>query len=150
MWPDRRLLDLFKIDHPIVLAPMAGAVDAALVIAVAEAGGLGSLPVALFNEQQMRTQFEKVRAATRKPINLNFFCHTPPVPSNAREHAWRETLKPYYVELGVDPAAPVLSSNRTPFDAGLCAAVEDLKPEIVSCHGIGQVHACEEHGRKAA
>ena len=134
MWPDRRLLDLFKIDHPIVLAPMAGAVDAALVIAVAEAGGLGSLPVALFNEQQMRTQVEKVRAATRKPINLNFFCHTPPVPSNAREHAWRETLKPYYVELGIDPAAPVPSSNRTPFDAALCAAVEDLKPEVVSFH----------------
>jgi nitronate monooxygenase len=134
MWPDRRLLDLFKIDHPIVLAPMAGAVDAALVIAVAEAGGLGSLPVALFNEQQMREQMAKIRAATRKPVNLNFFCHTPPVPSNAREHAWREKLKPYYVELGIDPAAPVPSSNRTPFDASLCAAVEELKPEVVSFH----------------
>ena len=134
MWPDRRLLDLFKIDHPIVLAPMAGAVDAALVIAVAEAGGLGSLPVALFNEQQMREQMAKIRAATRKPVNLNFFCHTPPVPSNAREHAWREALQPYYVELGIDPAAPVPSSNRTPFDAAFCSAVEEIKPEVVSFH----------------
>ena len=134
MWPDRRLLDLFKIEHPIVLAPMAGAVDAVLVIAVAEAGGLGSLPVAMLNEQQMRAQMEKIRAATRKPVNLNFFCHTPPVPNNAREHAWREALKPYYVELGIDPAAPVPSSNRTPFDAALCAAVEELKPEVVSFH----------------
>ena len=134
MWPDRRLLDLFKIEHPIVLAPMAGAVDAALAIAVAEAGGLGSLPVALFNEQQMREQMAKIRAATRKPVNLNFFCHTPPVPSNAREHAWREALKPYYVELGIDPAAPVPSSNRTPFDAAFCAAVEEIKPEVVSFH----------------
>ena len=41
MWPDRRLLDLFKVEHPIVLAPMAGAVDANLAIAVAEGGGLG-------------------------------------------------------------------------------------------------------------
>ena len=24
MWPDRRLLELFQIEHPIVLAPMAG------------------------------------------------------------------------------------------------------------------------------
>lgn len=134
MWPDRRLLDLFKIEHPIVLAPMAGAVDAALAITVADAGGLGSLPAALFNEQQMRAQMEKVRAATRRSINLNFFCHTPPVPNNAREHAWREALKPYYVELGIDPAAPVPSSNRTPFDAALCAAVEDIKPEVVSFH----------------
>ncbi len=134
MWPDRRLLDLFKIEHPIVLAPMAGAVDAALAIAVAEAGGLGSLPVALLNEQQMRAQMEKVRSATRKSINLNFFCHTPPVPNNAREHAWREALKPYYVELGIDPAAPVPPSIRTPFVAALCAAVEDIKPEVVSFH----------------
>ncbi len=134
MWSDRRLLDLFKIDHPIVLAPMAGAVDADLVIAVAESGGLGSLPVAMFNEQQMREQMEKIRAATRKPVNLNFFCHTPPVANNAREHAWREALKPYYEEFAIDPAAPVPSSNRTPFDAALCTAVEEFKPEIVSFH----------------
>ena len=134
MWPDRRLLDLFKIDHPIVLAPMAGAMDAELAIAVAQAGGLGSLPVAMLNEQQMRVQLEKFRAATDKPINLNFFAHKPPALNNAREHAWREKLKPYYVEFGIDPAAPVPSSNRTPFDASLCAAVEELKPEVVSFH----------------
>jgi len=100
MWPDPRLLDLFKIEHPIVLAPMAGAVDANLAIAVAEGGGLGSLPVAMLNEQQMRAQMEKIRAATSKPINVNFFVHKPPLLNNAREHAWRERLKPYYLELG--------------------------------------------------
>src|SRR5674476_1062266 len=134
MWADRRLLDLFGIEHPIVLAPMAGAMDTELAIAVAQAGGLGSLPVALLNERQMREQVEKFRAAGAKPINLNFFCHTPPVPNNAREHAWRETLKPYYVEFGIDPAAPVPASNRTPFDAAFCSAVEELKPEVVSFH----------------
>jgi nitronate monooxygenase len=134
MWPNRRVLDLFKIEHPIVLAPMAGAMDAELAIAVAEGGGLGSLPVATLDEAKMREQVAKFRAATDKPLNLNFFTHTPPVPNNAREHAWREKLKPYYVEYGIDPAAPVPSSNRTPFDAALCAAVEELKPEIVSFH----------------
>jgi nitronate monooxygenase len=140
MWPDRRLLDLFKIEHPIVQAPMAGAMDADLAIAVAQAGGLGSLPVAMLNEQQMRVQLEKFRAATDRPINLNFFAHKPPMLNNAREHAWREKLKAYYVEFGIDPAAPVPSSNRTPFDASLCAAVEDLKPEVVSFHyGLPEV-----------
>jgi nitronate monooxygenase len=134
MWPNRRILDLFKIEHPIVLGPMAGSGDAALAIEVCEAGGLGSLPVATFNEQQMREQFEKIRAATKKPVNLNFFSHKPPVPNNAREHAWRERLKPYYEELGIDPNAPIPSGNRTPFDANFCAAVEDLKPEVVSFH----------------
>ena len=36
MWPDRRILDLFKIESPILLAPMAGAIDAEIAIAVAE------------------------------------------------------------------------------------------------------------------
>ena len=134
MWPDRRLMDLFKIAHPIVLGPMAGAVDADLVVEVSEAGGLGSLPVAMLNEQQMRDQIAKIRSRTKKPINVNFFCHKPPVLNNAREHAWRERLKPYYQELGIDPAAPVPSSNRTPFDAAFCAAMEELKPEVVSFH----------------
>ena len=134
MWPNRRLMDLLKIEHPIVLAPMAGAVDADLVIAVAEAGGLGSLPVATIDEAKMRSEIAKIGAASRKPVNVNFFCHKPPVLSNAREHAWRERLKPYYEELGIDPAAPVPSSNRTPFDANLCAAIEELRPEVVSFH----------------
>jgi nitronate monooxygenase len=134
MWPDRRLIDLFKIEHPIVLAPMAGAMDADLVIEVCEAGGLGSLPVAMLSERQMREQVAKIRSRTRKPLNLNFFCHTPPVLNNAREARWRDWLKPYYEELGIDPATPIPSSNRTPFDAALCAAVEELRPEIVSFH----------------
>jgi nitronate monooxygenase len=134
MWPDRRLIDLFKIEHPIVLGPMAGAVDADLVVEVAEAGGLGSLPVAMLNLQQMRERIADIRSRTAKPLNVNFFCHKPPVPNNAREHAWRERLKPYYEELGIDPAAPVPSSNRTPFDASFCEAMEELKPEVVSFH----------------
>ena len=43
MWPDRRLIDLFKTEFPIVLAPMAGVMDADLVIAAAQGGALGSL-----------------------------------------------------------------------------------------------------------
>lgn len=134
MWPDRRLMDLFKIEHPIVLAPMAGAIDASLVIEVCEAGGLGSLPVAVLNEKQMREQIAKIRSHTTKPLNVNFFCHRPPELNNAREARWRDRLKPYYLEMGIDPAAPVPSSNRTPFDATLCAAMEELRPEVVSFH----------------
>ena len=43
MWPDRRLIELFKIELPIVQAPMAGAMDWELAAAAAEAGALGSL-----------------------------------------------------------------------------------------------------------
>ena len=33
-WPDRRILDLFQIELPIIQAPMAGPMDSNLVIAV--------------------------------------------------------------------------------------------------------------------
>src|SRR4051794_29055019 len=117
MWPDRRLLDLFGIDHPILLAPMAGAMNVDLAVAGAQAGGLAALPCAMLSADQVREQVAAFRARVKAPINLNFFNHTPPVPNNAREVAWRERLAPYYRELGIDPAAPVPSANRRPFDA---------------------------------
>jgi len=135
MWSNRRLLDLFKIEHPILLSPMAGVMDAELAIAVAKAGGLGALPAGMLSAEQLRAQVDQFRAATaNKPVNLNFFAHKLPLPNNAREHAWREKLKPYYVEFGIDPAAPVPSTIRAPFDFAMCAVVEELKPEIVSFH----------------
>jgi nitronate monooxygenase len=133
-WPDRRLTDLLKIEHPIVLAPMAGAMDHALAAEVAEGGGLASIPCAMLTPEQIRAEVAKFRARTRKPLNLNFFCHVPPERSNAREAAWRDRLDPYYRELGIDPAAPVPVSNRAPFDAALCDLLLDLKPEVASFH----------------
>jgi nitronate monooxygenase len=134
MWPDRRLLDLFDIELPILLAPMAGAMDVELSVAIAGAGGLASLPCAMLNAEQAREQMAKFRARTHAPINLNFFCHTPPAQNRARELRWRARLAPYYRELGLDVTAPVPSSMRLPFDEAFCAMVEEVKPGVVSFH----------------
>jgi nitronate monooxygenase len=133
-WPDNRLIDLFEIEHPIILAPMAGAMDAELAAEVSAAGGLGSLPCAMLTPAQLRDQFAQIRARTVKPVNVNFFCHAAPVLNNAREARWRDKLKPYYEELGIDPAAPVPTSNRAPFDMAFCEVIEELKPQVVSFH----------------
>jgi nitronate monooxygenase len=134
MWPDRRLIDLLGAELPIVQAPMAGAMDWELAAAAAEAGALGSLPCAMLNADQVRVEMARIRGRTKKPINLNFFCHAPPALNNAREARWRERLAPYYRELGIDPAAPVPSSNRTAFNAAMCEVLEETKPEVVSFH----------------
>jgi nitronate monooxygenase len=134
MWPNRRLLDLFRIEHPIVLAPMAGAMDVDLAVAVADAGGLASLPFAMLSVDQARVQIADFRARTSKPLSVGFFCHTPPERNNAREARWREALKPYYEEFGLDPSAPVSTSMRMPFDDAYCAMVEEMRPEVVSFH----------------
>lgn len=134
MWPDTRILDLFGIELPILLAPMAGPVWSEMAIAVANAGGLGSLPCALLSVDQTRGELEKIRGGTNRPINVNFFCHTPPAFDEAREQAWRDRLRPYYLELGVDPDGPIPASNRAPFDDALCGVVEEFRPEVVSFH----------------
>src|SRR5688572_10179178 len=77
MWPDRRLLDLFEIELPIVLAPMAGAMDWELAAEAAEAGACGSLPCAMLSPAQVREQFAKIRERTQKPVGFNFFLPHP-------------------------------------------------------------------------
>ena len=103
MWPDIRILNLFGIQFPIIQAPMAGSVLGDMVVAVSEAGGLGSLPCALLSFEQARAEFEAIRRQTKRPINANFFCHTPPTPDANREALWRKRLQPYYEEFGSIP-----------------------------------------------
>ena len=133
-WPDRRLLDLLGIELPIIQAPMAGSGTAALAIAVAEAGGLGSLACALLTPEQIRAELGAIRQRTSKPINMNFFCHAPATVDMIREAAWQQRLRPYYVELGLDPEIPAPVSSIPPFDAVHCDLLADLRPEIVSFH----------------
>src|SRR4051794_38917195 len=134
MWPDHRIQNLLGIELPIIQAPMAGAVSSDMVIAVSEAGGLGSLPCAMLSLEQARTELGIIRQRTSRPINVNFFCHEPPQADTAREKAWRERLKPYYVEIGLDPENSPASVNRAPFDGGLCDVVTEFAPEVVSFH----------------
>ncbi|MGA9302858.1 MAG: nitronate monooxygenase family protein [Bradyrhizobium sp.] len=134
MWPDRRLIDLFKTEFPIVLAPMAGVMDAELVIAAAQGGALGSLPCAMLSAEKAREQIQIIRQRISAPVNMNFFCHQAVPADPLREARWKERLAPYYNELGLDPAAPINAANRAPFDAAMCSVVEELKPEIVSFH----------------
>jgi nitronate monooxygenase len=132
MWPDRRLLDLFGIEVPIVQAPMAGFSGVAVVAGVSAAGGLGSLPGTLLDPAALRAETAAIRARTNAAFNVNFFCHAPARVDAGREAVWRERLAGYYRELGLPPEAP--SVNTAPFGEAACAAVEELRPAVVSFH----------------
>jgi len=134
MWPDRRLIDLFKTEFPIVLAPMAGVMDADLVVAAAQGGGLGSLPCAMLSVDKAREQVNIFRQRVSAPVNMNFFCHKAVASDPEREKTWKKRLAAYYKELGLDPSAPINAANRAPFDGAMCELVEELKPEIASFH----------------
>jgi nitronate monooxygenase len=74
-----------------------------LAAAVFKAGGLGSIPAAMLSAEQLHaelTAFQMATAADSKfknwrdflPVNVNFFCHTPPAPQPDKESAWRIKL----------------------------------------------------------
>lgn len=132
--PTSRFLSLFKLDLPIIQAPMAGVQDHRLVVAVSKAGGLGSLPAAMLSLDALRSELTKICAQTDRPYNVNFFCHTPPVFSEAREATWRAALKPYYDELGLDVNNIPTGPGRAPFTAETADVLEAFKPPVVSFH----------------
>ncbi len=134
LWPDTRVQDLLEIELPIVQAPMAGFVTPEMVIAVSEAGGLGSLPCALLTVDQVRAGLDLIQLRTSRPINVNFFCHPRPQVDPERERCWRERLASYYLELGLDPKAPLPVSSRTSFDSAMCDLIVEFKPAAVSFH----------------
>jgi nitronate monooxygenase len=128
------LRQLLGIDVPIVQAPMAGVQGSALAIAVCTAGGLGSLPCAMLSAAGMREEIAAIQAATKRPCNVNFFCHVPLAPDADAEAAWRNALAPYYREFGIDPATIKPGPGRAPFDADAAAVLEAVKPAVVSFH----------------
>ena len=128
------ITDLFGLSLPVVQAPMAGVQGASLALAVAQAGGLGSLPAATLTPEALRRDLAAIRERSVGPINVNFFCHAPPEPDAEREAAWRALLAPYYAEFGLDPAAVVAGPARTPFNHELADVLAELPPAIVSFH----------------
>jgi nitronate monooxygenase len=134
MWHDRRLLDLFGIQHPIIQAPMSGASSPQMAIAAAEAGGMGSIAAAMLTSETLRAELQVVQQGTRRPINVNFFVHPDPVPDETRETAWRRHLAPYYGELGLAADAGRNAPTRAPFTAAMCDVVLEFKPKVVSFH----------------
>ena len=119
---------------PLIQAPMAGAQGPELAIAVCRAGGLGSLPAAMLTPDRLRAQIAAVRQATDAPFNVNFFCHAEPTSDPEIEARWRKRLQPYYAEAGVDPSTVPAGPVRAPFDAALCAVIEEAQPAVVSFH----------------
>jgi nitronate monooxygenase len=134
------LQNLVGIELPIIQAPMAGVQGSALAVAVSNAGGLGSLPCTMLGNDAMRNELEAIRAQTAHPFSVNFFCHELQAASAEREKAWRQTLAPYFEELGLDiasvptgdiasvPTGPALA----PFGEEAADVLEAFKPPVVS------------------
>lgn len=119
---------------PLIQAPMAGAQDAGLALAVGAAGGLGSLPAALLGPDALRSQMHRLQSAGR-PWLVNFFAHQPAAPDPVVEARWVERLRPWAQALGLDAeAAAPRGAVRQPFGPATCELLEAFRPTVVSFH----------------
>ncbi|MGD8921291.1 MAG: nitronate monooxygenase [Gammaproteobacteria bacterium] len=126
--------DLLDSMVPVIQAPMAGVQDSALALAVSSAGGLGSLPCAMLDEASLRSELDKLRASGDRPINMNFFCHAPPVPDREREARWRARLQPYFAEYGIKSDEIPDGAGRRPFSHEIADVLEEYRPAVISFH----------------
>ena len=94
------------IELPIVAAPMGGGPSTpALVAAVSEAGGLGSLAGGYLSPDRLRKDIAAVREATSKPFAVNLFAPTPVDPGTEDVERALAALEAYRLELEL-PARP--------------------------------------------
>jgi nitronate monooxygenase len=131
MFPATSLSKLFKIDYPIVQAPMAGGpTTPALVAAVSNAGGLGTLAAGTSSPDAIRADAAEVRKRTKKPFGINLFVLESPHPSAKEVNEALARLEPFRKALGLPPATPLQKYCEDPtaqFEAALEAA-----PAVVS------------------
>jgi len=66
-----RICDLLGITHPIVLGGMGSATSPALVAAVSNGGGFGTIGTSGMSGAQITTAATAIRAATHKPFGIN-------------------------------------------------------------------------------
>jgi nitronate monooxygenase len=134
MWPRDDLIDLLKIEHPVIQAPMASAATPALAAAVSNAGGLGSLGCGTMSRDELAAKAKELRAATNRPFNLNFFAHKAPREDPETNARARARVARFYEETGLgDPPA----AGRAPFDifdADTLSVLLEIKPAVVSFH----------------
>ena len=134
MWRDRRLLDLFGIEHPIVQAPMVGSCTPDLAGAVANAGALGSIGCGGKPVDLVRQEAEAIRARTNRPFNMNFFITTGETTDASVLESARDRLKPWYQDLGLGEPPVELPDPAIGFDEDRLELILSLRPKVVSFH----------------
>jgi nitronate monooxygenase len=88
----------------------------------------------MLSPEALRQELAAITRSTRRPFNVNFFCHPAPTLDPARETAWREALRSYYEELGLEMSGQAPAPARAPFSAELVEILSEFEPPVVSFH----------------
>jgi len=116
------------IEHPILLAPMAGSGGTPeLAAAVSNAGGLGAWGGAYSKPDEVAAAIRRIRQLTDRPFNINLFAGGYGTDPKIDPQPMVEIMREAHAALGLPP--PVLPPvPRDPFDEQLEAVLEERPP----------------------
>jgi nitronate monooxygenase len=134
-WRESRVARRLGLRHPIVQGPFGSGLSAVdLVVAVSEAGGLGSFGVHHLDAAGIAAVSAAIRARTSRPFALNLWLpfedSEDPAVDEAAYQTHARALAPYYEELGIVP--PPRPARFTPPFGEQLEAVLAARPAAFS------------------
>jgi len=129
-------LERLGIEHPILLAPMAGSGGTPeLAAAVSNAGGLGAWGGAYSKPDDIAAAIRRMRQLTDRPFNINLFAGGYTVAHSIDARPMLDIVTAAHAKLGLFP--PVLPPvSRDPFDEQLEVVLEERPPVFSFTFGI--------------
>ena len=143
------LLQRLGIEHPILLAPMAGSGGTPeLAGAVSNAGGLGAWGGAYSKPDEIAAAIRRMRQLTPRAININLIAGGYHTDRNIDPQPMLEIVGAAHAKLGLPPPVlPPVPSN--PFDDQLAAVLEERPPVFSFTFGLPssvQIAALKDRG----
>ncbi len=130
-----KLCDVLEIEYPIMQAGMGGFADPPLVIAVSEAGGLGTLGGCVYEPDELDAAIKEIRKGTDKPFGVDLV-----LPEKLQDMAGisKEGLMKYIPEEYVEYEKELRKQFGVPEDyhstrAGALWTLEGVQAQIEVC-----------------
>jgi nitronate monooxygenase len=137
------------IEHPILLAPMAGSGGTPeLAAAVSNAGGLGAWGGAYAKPDEIAAAIRRIRQLTARPFNINLFAGGYESDRKVDPQPMLEIVRQAHARLGLPPPVlPPVAAN--PFDEQLAVVLEERPPVFSFTFGMPsseQIAALKKRG----
>jgi nitronate monooxygenase len=124
----KKFCEVYGLEVPLLLAPMAGACPVALSVAVANAGAMGAIGALLTSPEGIAAWADSFRRESNGSFQLNLWVPDPPPARNAEAE---EKVRRFLAQWGPE-VAPEAGDARPPNFMAQCVAVLAARPRAVS------------------
>jgi nitronate monooxygenase len=124
----KKFCEVYGLEVPILLAPMAGACPVVLSVAVANAGAMGAMGALLTPPEGIAAWSDSFRRESNGSFQLNLWVPDPPP---ARDAEAEREVRRFLAQWGPE-VAPEAGEARPPDFVAQCAALLAAKPRAVS------------------